>query len=210
MKTQTFNSIILSAISACVLFCGVANAKMYKWVDKDGNVFFSDQVPPDQLDYAREEINSQGVAVQRTDRAKTPAEYEAMRIEEERISAEKKAAEDLKKKADLMSRRFASESDIVRHRDAQLTQLKAIIGGIDATMESQQKHLDELMESAADKERQGNEVGEKLATIISDVRSQLGENAAFKKKKELEINDVLHQYEIDVADYRALVKNSNS
>ena len=36
----------------------MGNAEVYRWVDKDGKVQFSDALPPEAVDQARTEINA--------------------------------------------------------------------------------------------------------------------------------------------------------
>ena len=74
-------SAILMAVALGLSAGPTAAQKLYKWVDKDGNVHYSDQVPPDQVDQARQELTEQGVVVDRMDRAPTAEELEAMKAD---------------------------------------------------------------------------------------------------------------------------------
>ncbi|MCB1629640.1 MAG: DUF4124 domain-containing protein, partial [Xanthomonadales bacterium] len=68
--------IVVATTVALGLLAGgsVSAAKLYKWVDENGNVHYSDQVPPSQAKQARSELNEQGVAVKQVDRALTAEE----------------------------------------------------------------------------------------------------------------------------------------
>jgi hypothetical protein len=37
--------------------------KVYKWVDEDGNVFFSDKIPVDASDHPKDVLNDRGVTI---------------------------------------------------------------------------------------------------------------------------------------------------
>ena len=51
---------LLAAFLGTALIAGVAaqEKKIYRWVDKDGKVQISDQLPPDAVDKARKEYNA--------------------------------------------------------------------------------------------------------------------------------------------------------
>lgn len=70
---------------ACMMLAGlpVANAEVYKWVDEDGNVHFTDTPPPKQK---TEEVKIQ--------RAATPTPQAAGSVAETESEAEEKAAEE--------------------------------------------------------------------------------------------------------------------
>ena len=67
--------------AAVVLGIGItpAAAKLYKWVDEDGNVFYSDQIPPEQSTKRHQILDERGVVRESVRRAKTPEEIEEIR-----------------------------------------------------------------------------------------------------------------------------------
>ena len=82
----------LAVTCALVIATGIAGhsqAQLYKWVDENGKVQYSDTVPPTAVDRARKELRSDGTIKQETQRAATA---------EERRLAALKAVEDAKLK----------------------------------------------------------------------------------------------------------------
>ena len=69
---------------------GHGQAQLYKWIDENGKVQYSDTVPPGAVDRARKELRTDGTIKQETHRAATT---------EERRLALMKAVEDAKLKA---------------------------------------------------------------------------------------------------------------
>jgi hypothetical protein len=57
----------------------LASAKVYKWVDKDGNVHFTEQPPPEEV--KAEEVDTSGSALRESQR------QDAIRIEQQRNQA---------------------------------------------------------------------------------------------------------------------------
>ena len=65
----------LFALSAVLMSCAFsAQAKMYKWVDENGQMHFGDRIPPKYLVKEHEELNEQGVTTKVREAAKTPEE----------------------------------------------------------------------------------------------------------------------------------------
>ncbi len=54
---------VLAIMISLVVFSNdsIAKKKLYKWVDENGKVTYSDQVPPDQITKEHEEINKDGI-----------------------------------------------------------------------------------------------------------------------------------------------------
>src|SRR5688572_29852781 len=101
-------TLISLAVLSALLAAGSADAqerkKLYRWVDKDGKVQFSDALPPDAVAQARTEINSvSGRATASVDRALT---------DEERIAKEKEDAEKARLEKDAEHARMTEEAMI--------------------------------------------------------------------------------------------------
>ncbi len=81
---------VTCALAIAAGIAGHSQAQLYKWVDENGKVQYSDTVPPTAVDRARKELRSDGTIKQETQRAATA---------EERRLAAMKAVEDAKLKA---------------------------------------------------------------------------------------------------------------
>lgn len=95
-------------------------AKMYKWIDEDGQMHFGDKIPPRYLVKAHDEINEQGVVLKHKERAKTTEE----KAEEYRLERERKKvalAEKKKKQRDrVLLDTYTTERDLIVARDSRL------------------------------------------------------------------------------------------
>jgi hypothetical protein len=97
-----------------------AQAKMYKWVDENGQMHFGDKIPPKYLVKEHDELNAQGVSVKHRPAAKTPEQKaEARRLKNE----QKKAALIEKKKRQrdrVLLDTYTTERDLIVARDSRL------------------------------------------------------------------------------------------
>ena len=80
---------VACALTVAVGVAGYSQAQLYKWVDENGKVQYSDTVPPAAVDRARKELRTDGTVKVDTQRAATA---------EERRLAALKAVEDAKLK----------------------------------------------------------------------------------------------------------------
>ncbi|WP_263458717.1 DUF4124 domain-containing protein [Bathymodiolus japonicus methanotrophic gill symbiont] len=78
-----------------------AHAKMYRWVDKQGNVYYSDQVPPSQSKLERKVLSDTGRVIETIRAAKTQEEIDLekrlaiLRAEQEKIIAKQKSTDNI-------------------------------------------------------------------------------------------------------------------
>ena len=210
---------ILVAIAVAIALMGSAqgvqaqgapkSGKLYKWVDKDGSVHFSDQVPPDSAEYKREKLNDQGVSVETTDRALTPEE-------QAKADAAAKAAADLAKmeadqtKADeALLNSYASEADLTRAYNQRMDLLGQTIDARRIEISAREQSLASLVAQAANLERGGKPVSDTLKQMITAERSEIDKQKTYLQKKDGEKGLALTEYQQNLARYKAaLARNA--
>ncbi len=171
-------------VAAAVLLAGslaatpLSAGKLYRWVDDEGNVHFTDQMPAEQVDKGRTELNERGLAIDQVDAAKTPeerareAELERLRREQQRLR-EKQEAEDR-----VLLRTFHSVDDIVLAQDGKLAAVDVLIRVSERNNKLLKAKLAEEEKRAANLERAGKPIPEKWQNEIASTRSSLNEGYA--------------------------------
>ena len=204
-KNARRNTLLACAIAACSAMAfssGALAQKLYKWVDEDGNVHYSDQVPPDQVDKARQELNSQGIVVDKVERAKTAEELAAERAALE-AEAQVLAEQEQRRRADRkILAQYASESDIVRIRDQRIETLNRQITSAQAVIDSHTLSLADLTKRASELESQGFEVSSGLRDSITVIQKQIDEQEQQITLKEAEKLTITADYEKELARFR--------
>ena len=182
---------------------------LYKWVDEDGNIRYSDQLPPAQSGKKHQKLNASGVVVTTREAAKSDeelaAEAEAQRIAEEKAAEEARLKKIQDHQDQVLLMTFSSEEELQLARENRLAVLNSVIQLINSSIETTQQKLFELQDSA-DRNflSQGKEVPGGLAQKIEfftrkvETRTQqlelkLGEKAKINEK-----------YDTDLARYREL------
>ncbi len=113
-----FPVLSLAIILLSSTFC--AQAKMYKWVDDEGQMHFGDRIPTKYLVKEHDELNEQGVRIKHKAAEKTAEE----RAVENRLKYEKKKAALIVKKKQQRDRvlldTYTTERDLTVARDSRL------------------------------------------------------------------------------------------
>lgn len=183
---------------------------MYKWKDKDGNVHFSDQVPPEAAEYAREKVNDQGIAVEAVDRALTPEEQAAKDAAVRKAADEAKAAEERRKADEALLNSYASEDDLTRAFTQRMDLLGQTIEARRVEISAREKSLAQLVGQAAEMERAGKAVGETIKQMITGERSEIDRQKKFLVDKEAEKIVAKSDYERDLAKYREVLARNKA
>ena len=69
------NFLILMLIIGGMTTDASAKKKLYKWVDDNGQVHYSDKVPPKQIKKEHQELSGHGVVLEKIGGAWTPAPW---------------------------------------------------------------------------------------------------------------------------------------
>ncbi len=201
---------LLFVAAALCIAAGTASAgALYKWIDEDGQVRYSDRLPAQQVKKKHQQLNSQGVVVTTTEAAKSEEELAAEA--EARRKAEAQAAEDARlneiqyKKDQVLLLTFSSEKELALARDDRLEVLDSVIRLITKSIESNQQTLREL-ETAAEQNytSQGNEVPGGLAQKIEHFTGKIESRTDQLLLKIEEKNRINEQFELDLTRYREL------
>ncbi len=184
-------------------------AKMYKWVDDEGNIRYSDRLPASQVKKKHQQLNRQGVVVSTTDEARSDEEIAAEA--EAKLKAEQEAAEAARVKAiqdqkdQVLLLTFSSEEELSLAREKRIGDIDSVIGLINKSIVSTREKLDQLEENADTRYlSKGKEVPGGLAQKIEQFTRKIENRNRQLEQKQAEKAKINQQFEIDLARYRHL------
>ena len=205
--------VILTAALACAFITTIPDAqaqannkKLYKWTDQQGNVHYSDQIPPEAKEYARERMSDRGVSVERVERAETPEELAARVAAEDKAAAEAKAAEERRKADEALLNSYANEEDVVRAYNQRVDLLNQTVEARRIEINAREQGLTKLVAQAAEMERSGRTVSDALKQMIAGERVEIERQKQYLLKKESEKQAASADYERDMARYKAALE----
>ena len=191
--------LLLAIIQSPAVFAG-----MYKWVDDNGEVHYSDRVPPQAAKQERKAIDEQGRTLKIYERAKTEEERKAAKRQREIELAEKEKAEEQALKDRVLMASYSSEEDMIETRDGKMASIDGLIQLTERRIISMQKRLGELTEDAASYERSGKPVPDVLTRQIANISKQTSENKTFILVKQEERKAIQKKFAADIARFRQL------
>ena len=205
----TILSVLLIITALCPVFNLAHAGALYKWIDEDGQIRYSDRLPAAQVKRKHHQLNSQGVVLSTKEAAKSEAELAAeaaakRKLEEEQAT-QAKLDEEQNKKDQVLLLTFSNEKELGLARDDRIEVLDSVIQLISKSIATTQQTLDELQASADEIYlSKGNEVPGGLAQKIEHFSRKKDSRRAQLDSKMLEKEKINEQYEIDLARYRLL------
>jgi hypothetical protein len=201
------HSLLIGSALLLALASGAVDAqkkKLYRWTDEKGEVHYTDALPPEAAQAARDELNSQGLAVESIGRAATPEERARLQAEKARLAEEKRIADEQAKMDAVLLGSYPTEADLVKAYKERFDLLERSVESAQAGIGAQEKSLSELLAHAAGLEREGKPVPANVVQSIGRTREQVGGQREFLKKREAERKVLEAEYDSLLLRYREL------
>jgi hypothetical protein len=199
-KTMALISMSLVVISTSAQ----AQTRIKCWENSDGVRECGKTVPPEYSQQSHEEINSRGITVETSDRAKTEEE----RAEEDRLAAIQK--EEDKRKAEAAAQdkilldTYSNTDDIQMASDGKIAVLETNINLANKRTEKIQANLDKDTATAAAAELAGKQPSEDLLKDIKSLKRQIENLDKFIVDKRMEQEVIKKEYAEKIARFNEL------
>lgn len=195
-------SIWLVLIGMALTF-NVTAKKLYKWVDEDGNVSYSDQVPPDRIKKEHQELNDQGVVMDKVDKAKSKEYYQKLK-EQQRLKKEQEVqAQKEEEKRQNLIKAYTNEDEIIRLKEERIYSIEKNIDSAKQNLVFQKKSLSDMQTIAANNERSGQKVSDALLKRIVAIEEKIKYQKKFIQVKYDELEKVKVKFDEDLERYRS-------
>ncbi len=184
-----------------------ANAKkMYRWVDDNGKVFFSDQVPPDQIRHKREALTESVRVMEVIEAAKSKEQIELEKRLQKLRREQQKLIEKQRTHDRVLLSTFRNLEDMEMAMKGKLQALDAQRKVAEGNRTRLEKQLRRQLHKAAQYDRENKSAPDKLTRAIKDTRQQLKAvkqeiNRHLAKRKQVEDN-----FKMDIARFKYLTQ----
>jgi len=193
--TQAIRSLGLGfgAAAALALATSAWAAGMYKWVDDQGVVHYSDKAPPDVPAKGESVLDTQGREVKKIDPPLTPAQLKAKADEDERQRVLTKAKDDQARKDRALMQSYSTEDEI------DIAKARAV-STIESQIKSAQAYSSDLMSRQQSIAKQkakygGNPIPAELEHESTAVDSELSRQAILIRQKQEELAMTATKYD---------------
>jgi hypothetical protein len=208
---KAWSNRVLLCAAMLALLAGAAAAqsdkqkKLYRWVDKNGQVHYGDSVPAEYAEQDREVLNRQGVPVGREEGTITPEEAAAKAVADKAARDEQKRK--LRDRVLLQTYQSVQELEILRDNrldlvDAQLTIQEQSLSNLRA----QRAQIERMAaryapaSTAADAQPLPEELAADLDRSANDIQTQ--ESNLVRRREERE--NIRKTFEADIERYKEL------
>jgi hypothetical protein len=185
-----------------------AAGKLYKWVDENGEVHYSDKLPPADAMKQHKEINQQGITTKEVDRAKTEQERIQEKAEQAALEAERRKQAEIEAKQRARDQTlldtYTTERDLLLARDEHLGSMDSIISLTQSNNAILQTQIDDTKQKIDTMKKSGKEPPENVVKKLENLQGQFDKNAAYLKIKDTERVELKKKFDDDLARYREL------
>lgn len=179
-------------------------AKMYKWVDEEGQMHFGDKIPQKYLVKEHDELNEHGVKTKHLEAEKTAEE----KAEERRLEKERKEIALAEKKQKMLDRvlldTYTTENDLVVARDSRLDALANQIQMSDVFISDTNKKIESMEKRAAQIKASGREVPADLYNRIDNEKQEVVMQAKVMENHKKRSDEVSAQFNGYIERFRVV------
>lgn len=171
--------------------------RVYKWLDENGNVHYSDRLPSEASARQREVLNRDGVRISELDVAGVTPEAAAARQEVLR-SAQRDVA---------LTVSFNNEAELRRTHEERLDLIRSGLSIARSNTEKLELALADHESHAQALADSGRPVPTRVQENIEQARRMLGEQRAESEKLQARYDELLVEQNAEIARYRELAGN---
>ncbi len=195
---MTKSKLVVTSAALCAAFCFNAEAKLYKWVDKDGTTHYGETIPPEYADREAKKLEK-GRLVDRKD---TFDNLKQNAPKEE--PAADKAAIEAKRHDNALLDSYSNEKEIDLARDRNLLQIEARINSYTTLLKTAQATLDDLHKESDARTKNGQKIPQSLTDDIAASEARVASLKKDLDSSQKEAEAMKARYEADKQRFREL------
>lgn len=210
--------------ACCLVLLGtpVLAEQVYRWVDEDGNVHYTESLPPGYKDTGHDVLNERGIVVD--ENQKLTPQREPEKRDEEQIKAEEAGElprdssglprpkplyteEQKQRKMDnFLMLRYDSEQEITEAMNVEIKQLNYDRRLLEGSRQSMVESWRGQIREAGDKQRAGQSVSDEDVRQMYSLQTRLAENGRSLAALTAREESIREEFNSQLERYRALVE----
>jgi len=201
---------VIAFLLLIIFGAGVQSAfakQIYRWVDENGNVLFSDQIPPQHAKHRRESLNQNARVIEVVDKQKTKAQRDL----EKRLARLRKQQEEIIRKQKIRDKvlltTFRSTDDMESALKGKMLTLDGQRKVMRSNLFRLEKQRKQQQQRAAQHERDGRKTPEKLLEDIVASKDQITRMSDEVAKQDEKKKRVRKKLESEIARYVFLTQS---
>lgn len=181
-----------------------AHANTFRWVDENGRVHYSDQIPPSESKRAYTVLNKEGVTVNNIEKAKTKEELAKVKRLKEQQEEQERNARDKQNHDHILLDTYTKVSDLEETRDRYIATLEGLIKVAQHKLTNLNSDLEKLNKTAANLEREGKVIPDVTHQDISNLQRQIDLQNNFILSQRAQQKEVKDKFAADIKRFKEL------
>lgn len=196
---------VCALLALLPLVLAAQDAKVFRWVDKDGIIHYGDSVPAEYAELPKSVLNEHGIAVERLEGKKS-----AEQIEAERIANERRVVLELRKRADrALLATYLSVEEILLHRDRRVELFQAQSRVTELYLSNLARRLELIRDEASQfkpysQDSDAAMIPQELATDLRRTKEKIARHENNLKKYQSDEKQIITRFAGDISRFKTL------
>ncbi|MFZ2160583.1 MAG: DUF4124 domain-containing protein [Sideroxyarcus sp.] len=192
------SKLLVGAVALCAAISLNAEAKLFKWVDKNGQTHYGEVIPPEYADRDTQQLDKGRVS----DRSETFDMSKQNSAKKETV--EDKEAKEARRRDEALLNSFTTEKEIDLSRDRSLLQIEARINSYTTLITSAKTTLEELHQESDVRTKRGWAIPQSLTDDITAAEQRVAKLQKELENSQKESAAVKARYEAEKQRFRVL------
>jgi hypothetical protein len=221
MESRT-RFVTAAAVAALLITAPALAAKVYRWVDEDGNVHYTESLPPGYKDTGHDVLNEHGLVVDENLKL-TPEPVVEKKSEDQQKAEEANElprdssglprpkplyteAEKQMRMDNFLMLRYENEQEIIDAMNVEIKQLNYDRDLLQGSLDSLEEAYRGQIRVAANQQRAGQAVGDEAAREMAGLKSRMAKNARELAALDQREQKIREEFQAQLERYRALLE----
>jgi hypothetical protein len=221
MESRT-RFVTAAAVAALLITAPALAAKVYRWVDEDGNVHYTESLPPGYKDTGHDVLNEHGLVVDENLKL-TPEPVVEKKSEDQQKAEEANElprdssglprpkplyteAEKQLRMDNFLMLRYENEQEIIDAMNVEIKQLNYDRDLLRGSLDSLEEAYRGQIRVAANQQRAGQAVGDEAAREMAGLKSRMAKNARELAALDLREKRIREEFQVQLERYRFLLE----
>jgi len=201
--------VLLTVFLGAALISGVAaqdakEKKIYRWVDKDGKVQISDQLPPDAVDRARKEYNAKTGSLRNDVQSQLSPAEKAVAEQQAKAEAAAMAAIKAKRIEQGILLNYETEKELQRFFDERTDLLKQTIISLKASIQSRRALLISTLNELGEAEMKGQALDAGKLKMLAETQMLVAKQTEQKDRLNVSYRALQAEFALTLEKYRGM------
>ena len=201
--------LLLTVFLGAALISGVAaqdakEKKIYRWVDKDGKVQISDQLPPDAVDRARKEYNAKTGSLRNDVQSQLSPAEKAVAEQQAKAEAAAMAAIKAKRIEQGILINYETEKELQRFFDERTDLLKQTIISLKASIQSRRALLISTLNELGEAEMKGQALDAGKLKMLAETQMLVAKQTEQKDRLNVSYRALQAEFALTLEKYRGM------